>query len=212
MLVTALHEHLLCCKRASGTTAQELYTTIVEALKSEGVSFDKLVAQTYDGASNMSGCYNGLQAIMKDAIGSHVVYTHCYAHTFNLVLSDSAGAAINVISLFSNLEKTYTLFSQSEKIHSMFESIQKDQQLKVLALKRINTVRWHSREFSLKVFLSRETTVMVSVLEVEVKLNLPNKTAFADRRFIFISKSIRLSVLIVILSASLLISERLYTL
>ena len=70
-------EYLLYCKRASGTTAQELYTTIVEVLKSEGVSFDKLVAQTYDGASNMSGCYNGLQAIMKDAIGSRVVYTHC---------------------------------------------------------------------------------------------------------------------------------------
>ena len=164
MLVTALS--ICCVAKCICTTAQELYTTIVEALKSEGVSFDKLVAQTYDGASNMSGCYNGLQAIMKDAIGSHVVYTHCYAHTLNLVLSDSAGAAINVISLFSNLEKTYTLFSQSEKIHSMFESIQKDQQLKVLALKRINTVRWHSREFSLKVFLSRYDCVMKVLGEV----------------------------------------------
>ena len=68
-----------------------------------GVTFEKLVAQTYDVASNMSGCNNGLQAIIKEKIGSHVLYVHCYPLTLNLVLSDSAGVAINVISLFSNL-------------------------------------------------------------------------------------------------------------
>ena len=46
-------EHLFCCKRAPGATAQQLYDTIVDAFKSRGVTFDKLVAQTYDGASNM---------------------------------------------------------------------------------------------------------------------------------------------------------------
>ena len=148
-------EHLLCCKRAPGATAHQLYDTIVDALKSRGVTFDKIVAETYDGASNMSGCYNGLQAIFRKEFGSHIVYTHCYAHTLNLVLSDSASTAINVTSLFSDLEKTYTLFSQSEKIHSMFESVQKVQNLKVLSLKRVNTVRWNSREYSLKVFLLR---------------------------------------------------------
>ena len=56
-------EHLFCCKRDPVATAQQLYDTIVDAFKSRGVTFDKIVAQTYDGASNMSGCYNGLQAI-----------------------------------------------------------------------------------------------------------------------------------------------------
>ena len=134
-------EHLLSCFRASGTTATELYTSVSEMLKSKGVTFSKLVAQTYDGASDMSGCYNGLQSIIKDKIGSHVVYVHCYAHTLNLVLSDFASAAIDVISLFGNLEKVYALFSRSQKIRSLFEDIQKDERLKVLTLKRVNTVR-----------------------------------------------------------------------
>lgn len=68
-------EHLLCCKRAPGATAQQLYDTIVDALKSRGVTFGKIVAQIYDGASNMSGCCNRLQAIFRDEIGSHIVYT-----------------------------------------------------------------------------------------------------------------------------------------
>ena len=38
----------------------ELYNLISETLISKGASFDKLVAQTYDGALNMSGCYNDL--------------------------------------------------------------------------------------------------------------------------------------------------------
>ena len=67
-------EHLLSCKRAYGTKAMELYNLISETLISKGVSFDKLVAQTYDGASNMSGCYNGLQAIIKEKVGEHVAF------------------------------------------------------------------------------------------------------------------------------------------
>ena len=78
-------EYLLSCCRASGTTATELYTSISEMLKFKGVTFSKLVSQTYDGASNLTECYNELQSIIKDKIGSHVVYVHCYAHTLRPV-------------------------------------------------------------------------------------------------------------------------------
>ena len=157
-------EHLLFCKRASGTMALEIYNCIAAALTSKQISFEKLVAETYDGASNMSGCYRGLQAIIKEKVGDHVVYVHCYAHTLNLVLSDSAGASVQVIKLFANLEKLYNLFRKSQKIHDLFESIQKEKKLNVTSLKRINTLRWSSREFSLKEFLQRYECTM-SVLE-----------------------------------------------
>ena len=77
-------EHLLFCKRASGTTSLEIYNCIAAALTNKGMSFEKLVAQTYDGASNMSSCYNGLQAIIKEKVGDHVVYVHCFSHRLRL--------------------------------------------------------------------------------------------------------------------------------
>ncbi|CAB4028589.1 zinc finger MYM-type 1-like, partial [Paramuricea clavata] len=157
-------EHLLSCKRASGTKAMELYNLISETLVSKGVSFGKLVAQTYDGASNMSGCYNGLQAIIKEKVGKHVAFVHCYAHTLNLVLSDSASVDVQVISLFNDLEALYVLFSKTQRIHDLFEAVQLEENLKVLSLKRLNTVRWHSRELCLKVLLSRYDCIL-SVLE-----------------------------------------------
>ena len=112
----------------------------------------------------MSGCYNGLQAIIKQKVGDHVVFVHCYAHMLNLVLSDSAGIAVQVISLFNNLEALYVLFSKSQRIHGLFETAQLEENLKVLSLKRLNTVRWNSREFCLKVLLSRYECIL-SVLE-----------------------------------------------
>ena len=124
--------HLLCSQRAPGATAK-------------GATFRKI---------DMSGCHNELQAIFRDKFASHVIYTHCYAHILNLVLLDSASTVIAVISLFSDLEKTYPLFSKSEKIHLMFESVQKVKKLMVLSFKHINTFCWNSREFSLRVFFS----------------------------------------------------------
>ena len=118
----------------------------------------------------------GFNRSLKIKIGSHVVYVHCYAHTLNLVLSDSAGAAIDVIFLFGNLEKVYALFSRSQKIHSLFEDIQKDERLKVLTLKRANTVRWHSREFCLKVFFERYNCI-IQVLE-----NVVTGTSFDENQ------------------------------
>ena len=103
----------------------------------------------------MSGCYNGLQAILKQNIGNHVAYVHCYAHALNLVLSEAAGVVINLISFFGNLEKLYNLFSKSHRVHSLFESAQEDESLKLISVKRLNTVRWSARVFGLNTFFAR---------------------------------------------------------
>ena len=141
-----MSEHILACQRALGTTAEDLFSIILTTLNSKDVSFGKLVAQTYDGASNMSGCYNGLQALIQSRINPNIIYIHCFAHTLNLILSDTAAVTIDVISLFGNLETLYLLFNKSHKIHALFEDVQKSQGLAIRSLKRVNTVRWSSRE------------------------------------------------------------------
>ena len=70
----------------------------------------------------------------------------------------------------------YALFGRSQKVHSLFEDTQKDERLKVLTLKRVNTVRWHSREFCLKVFLERYNYI-IQVLE-----NVVTSTSFDENQ------------------------------
>ena len=95
-----MSEHILACQRALGTTAEDIFSIILTTLNvnSKDVSFGKLVAQTYDGASNMSGCYNGFQALIQSRINPNIIYIHCFAHTLNLVLSDTAAVTIDVIT------------------------------------------------------------------------------------------------------------------
>ncbi|XP_063918636.1 zinc finger MYM-type protein 1-like [Zophobas morio] len=50
---------------------------------------NKLIGQTYDGASVMSGELNGLQSKIKN-VASQALFIHCYAHRMNLILQDSA--------------------------------------------------------------------------------------------------------------------------
>ena len=76
------------------------------------MSSDNLVAQTYDGTSNMSGRYNGLQAKLKEFAGEeHIILVHCYADTLNLVLGDTASASLDVAKLFENLQALYVMAS-----------------------------------------------------------------------------------------------------
>ena len=68
------------------------------------MSYDNLVAQTYDRASNMSGRYNGLQAKFKELLGEkQIIFVYCYVHTLSLVLGDTASASLDVAKLFENL-------------------------------------------------------------------------------------------------------------
>ena len=67
-------EHLLLWTRASSTTVEQLLKHITDELEKLSVSYNNMVAQTYDSASNMSGKYNGLQAKFKSLAGEHVIF------------------------------------------------------------------------------------------------------------------------------------------
>lgn len=63
---------------------------------------NKLVAQTYDGASVMSGQLNGLQKLVRDS-APLAMFTHCFAHRLNLVLQQSCSNITSVKIFFSTL-------------------------------------------------------------------------------------------------------------
>eukprot|EP00731_Ephydatia_muelleri_P012303 Em0006g1197a len=174
-------EHLLACQRAPGTTAEDLYGVIMSVLKLKDVSFDKLIAQAYDGASNMSGCYNGLQSLIQTRINPNILYVHCYAHCLNLVISDAAATSVDVVTLFGNLETLYVLFTRSQKVHGLFEEVQRSQGCAIRSLKRLNTVRWSAREMCLSTFLERYECILLTLnqIQTEVSFDLKHRSEAA---------------------------------
>ena len=71
-------------------TAEALSAILLKKLESfMGNCAEKLVAQTYDGATNLSGLRGGVPARVKE----HYLYAdiiHCYAHRLNLVVQKSS--------------------------------------------------------------------------------------------------------------------------
>ncbi|CAI6358861.1 unnamed protein product [Macrosiphum euphorbiae] len=69
-----------------------------------------IVAQFYDGASVMSGRFNGVQAKIKSKY-PFAIYTHCMAHRINLVVLDMCKIVKDTRCVFDTLEALYIHFS-----------------------------------------------------------------------------------------------------
>ena len=83
---TKVHEQFLCFVRVSSTTGKDLASTILTQLSQLGLNLEHMRGQGYDGASNMSGKYCGVQARVKE-LYPLAMNTHCCNHVLKLVIS-----------------------------------------------------------------------------------------------------------------------------
>ena len=79
------------------SSAQSLHNLLERSLEEVRVKLDICVGDSFDGAANMSGVYNGLQALLKQVRPSHV-HTWCYAHVLNLVIGDASTVSSQAVA------------------------------------------------------------------------------------------------------------------
>ena len=80
-----VREDFLCFVTADRTTGDELATILLSALERHGIDVDKMRAQGYDGAANMSGKARGVQTRIRQRVPG-AAYVHCKAHCLNLAI------------------------------------------------------------------------------------------------------------------------------
>lgn len=85
---------------------------------------EKVIAQSYDGTSVMSGQHTGVQARVK-AVYQNANFVHCYAHQLNLVVERCATQNKQVKIFFSNIEAFSSFFSQSTKRTAVLDEVVK---------------------------------------------------------------------------------------
>jgi hypothetical protein len=74
---------------AESVKGQEIARLILSAFNDMDLDITQLRARCYDGASNMSGKLNGVQAIIRQP-APEANYVHCKAHSLNLALVHSS--------------------------------------------------------------------------------------------------------------------------
>ncbi|KAK9132619.1 hypothetical protein Scep_012147 [Stephania cephalantha] len=81
----SIKERFFDIVQVENTAASTLKKSVCNSLARYNLLIDDLRGQGYDGASNMRGAWNGLQALfLKDC--PYAYYVHCFAHRLQLAL------------------------------------------------------------------------------------------------------------------------------
>ena len=88
------------------STAEGLAELVSKWLVEHGLDLCEIRGQGYNGASVMSGKIGGVQKRLQDIISTacgvtvRAPFVHCASHNLNLVINDTAAAAIEGVNFF----------------------------------------------------------------------------------------------------------------
>lgn len=100
-----INERVLGLRDTPNTTGINLFEIFKEECESNGLDWvNNLVGQSYDGAANMKGRYNGLQKLILNE-NPQATFIWCFSHRLNLIVVDAVSACTNAMGLFGNLER-----------------------------------------------------------------------------------------------------------
>ncbi|XP_021829144.1 zinc finger MYM-type protein 1-like [Prunus avium] len=109
--------------RVEDTSSLTLKKEISRVLMNFGLQIDKMRGQGYNGASNMRGAWNGLQALfLRDC--PYAYYVHCFAHRLQLELVAASKDVAPIWIFFSTLNSIINLITASPKRHGELQSTQ----------------------------------------------------------------------------------------
>ena len=137
-------ERFVRLSKIESTTGAELEKLILSVLKGLGLSSESfLVAQGYDGGSNMSGEFKGVASRIRKNI-PRAMYVNCHCHKLNLALSDALNLLTSARNCLGTVNSLYTFIEGSAKRHAIFLNSQLTN--KATTVKRVDGTRWSSRE------------------------------------------------------------------
>ena len=128
---------------------------------------ERVIAQTFDGASVMSGATGGVQAKIKEHY-PNAHFVHCYAHQLNLIMERAASQNQSARVFFLDLAAFPAYFSRSPQRLSALESV---------VARRIpscSATRWNFKSRTVNTIFENKESLKECLLELEKMPN--NKT------------------------------------
>ncbi|XP_063802615.1 zinc finger MYM-type protein 1-like [Pseudophryne corroboree] len=129
-----------------GHTGEHLANTLLLFLEENGISIQDCRGQSYDNASNMSGKYNGMQAMIcqKNVLAE---YIPCYGHSLNLIGQSAVKCCSEAVLFFDFVQKLYVSFSTSTHRWNLLTDVFKP--LGLPTLKSLSNTRWSAHHDAL---------------------------------------------------------------
>ncbi|XP_023209640.1 uncharacterized protein LOC111612633 [Centruroides sculpturatus] len=156
---------------------QGLATLILDTLNKHHLGDVPILAQSYDGASVMSGKNRGLQEIIKET-HPHPIYIHCLAHKLNLLVVDLCTNVSLAKTFFNGLEALYIHFAQPGH-HASLQKLQGTLGIHTSCeMGSLSTTRWSCRYKNCQAVLTNYKAIKLT-LEKEITENRDKHTVEA---------------------------------
>jgi len=144
-----LQERFFDLIHVKNTKALTLKEELCTVLSKYGFDIQNLRGQGYDGASNMKGELNGLQALFLREC-PYAYYVHCYAHRLQLALVAAAKDVVPVTQFFQHLLFIVNTVDSSSKRHDELHDAQMVELARLLAVDELETGQGENQIRSLR--------------------------------------------------------------
>ncbi|KAL7109055.1 hypothetical protein ACP275_06G151700 [Erythranthe tilingii] len=136
--VGVLQERVFEIVSVKDTAALTLKCDLSTILSHHASSVDNLRGQGYDGASNMRGEWNGLEALfLKDC--PYAYYVHCFAHRLQLALVTASKELILVQQFFTKLDSIVNIVGASTKRNGELLTAQQAEISRLISISELET-------------------------------------------------------------------------
>ena len=126
--------------------------------------------QAFDGASNMSGIRNGVQALIKQE-ESKALYVHCLAHSLNLCVQEVTKKCVIVRNVMEFIYELVQLIKFSPERLYVFESVRSNVVVcgggSTPRLRSLCPTRWTVRHTSINSILLNYEILLNTLEEVQ---------------------------------------------
>ena len=160
-------EDLIGLCEVSSTTGEALCNMLQDFLIRLELPIQNLRAQTYDGASNMSGMHKGCQARIKD-IQPLAKYFHCGAHITHLVTSKAMMSADFIKDTIEQVQELGNIYGASGKFKHLYLNIDDN----VSSLKPICPTRWLTRSPAIHAVKENYRSVLLALEEAATNFGI----------------------------------------
>jgi hypothetical protein len=180
VLESGIRERFLGFVQLTKLDATALANKIKDFLNCVGLNIQLCVSQSYDGASVMSGKFNGVQALVREMTGNPCPYLHCHAHRLNLVLVDVSKHVQSVNDTIGLLEAIYAFQSASTLRNELFSfEVKTKSGTKKLKVPQHSDTRWVSKYKGVHFFKTQFTSVVEALQKCAQNKAKPKEAAEA---------------------------------
>jgi hypothetical protein len=154
---------------SNSTTGQSIANCVFDVFTRLQLPLSQLRGQTFDGASNMSGIYNGCQAIISSR-QPLALYTHCGSHCTNLVAEKVCASGQFVRNSIQIVQEIGATFSASIHCRTTFAKIsESNETANIKKIKPLCPTRWLVRVPAIQDIIDQYENVLMTLEELAAK-------------------------------------------